>query len=864
MLAAIHLRRRRPDAQITLLDASGRPGTGAAYGTTDPTHLLNVPAQRMSAWPDDPGHFCRWLDERAVTAVDCFAPRLAYGRYLQEQLAGADVRLETAEVVELVPGAPARLALNDGRSLSADAVVLACGRPEGGMPDSLERAFAPVLAESTDGKVVVDPWAPGALAALGARRPAKVLVIGSGLTGIDVALHLIARGATVTLLSRHGALPRRFRNTGAPTELPSLDALPAEVSLDELRTALAADLDRARRNGSDWRQVIDALRPRTARLWRSLGWEDQRRFLREDLRQWEILRHRMPPSIADAINAAIDCGRLVVDAGEVADVSLRGNGVELVVTARDRSVRRFGDAVVVATGAAWDRRSLRRSALWANLLAADVASPHPCGIGVRLDAAGHLIDGAGCTVPDIVCIGSIRQGELWETTAIPEICAQAVAVAELLADDTRERPMRAPRLIATAPESTGAQASYAEGVRRLLAVQDGASVAFAAAVAEDPHHARAHVALAMIATERPDRAGGPDAVGGHLAAARAALAHGSDEDRSHVEAIATWCEKGNATGTDALIDHLDRVPDDPLALLVLAPSIAFAGAGDALPDAWQYVERFTGVHGEAPWYLGLRAYGRTEQGLWYDAADLADAALELDPGNGNAAHALSHVHYETDAHGAGLKWLTEWISSGGSTQRYPAHFQWHAALHELAMGDAPAAARRYAAFLAPPKSKDVRCLVDAGSLAWRARLHPDWVTPPDPMAVIAEVGSLAYAPQTPFIAFHALLVLAAANDPAAIRAIKVPGATDAQSATLRLIGEGLIALTDGEPRAALDFLLESLPGLPSIGGSRVQQEVVLETALAAMLQLGAPGQAARLLSRHRAAPAPQVTRGAVN
>ena len=340
--------------------------------------------------------------------------------------------------------------------------------------------------------------------------------------------------------------------------------------------------------------------------------------------------------------------------------------------------------------------------------------------------------------------------------------------------------------------------------------------------------------------------------------------HGSDEDRSHVEAIATWCEKGNAVGTPALIDHLERVPNDEVALLVLAPSIAFAGAGDALPDAWQYVERFTGVHGEAPWYLGLRAYGRTEQGLWYDAADLADAALELDPGNGNAAHALSHVHYETDAHGAGLKWLTDWIAGDGSTQRYLPHFQWHAALHELAMGDAAAAARRYAAFLAPPQSTDVRCLVDAGSLAWRARLHPDWVTPPDPMPLLAEVGSLAHAPQTPFIAFHALLVLAAANDPAAIRAINVPGATDAQATTLRLIGEGLIALTEGEPRAALDYLLESLAGLPSIGGSRVQQEVVLETALAAMLQLGAPGQAARLLSRHRAAPGPQVTRGAVN
>jgi hypothetical protein len=631
-----------------------------------------------------------------------------------------------------------------------------------------------------------------------------------------------------------------------------------------LRRSLNADLAHARESGCDWRQVIDAVRPRTARLWRSLDWEDQRRFLREDLRQWEVLRHRMPPTIADAIYSAIDNGQLILEAGEVAEVSLRGNGVELVVTTSDGSVRRRGDAVVVATGTTWDRRSLHRSTLWANLLAAGVASPHPSGVGVRLTPDGYLIDASGAAIPNIVCLGLIRQGEEWETTAIPEIRTQAAAIAQQLADDAPHQPTRAPSLITTAPELTGAAASYAEGVRRLLAVQDGASVAFAAAVAEDPHHARAHVALAMIATERPDRAGGPKAVAGHLARARTALARGTDEDRSHVEAIATWCEKGNAAGTDALIDHLDRIPDDAVALLVLAPSIAFAGAGDALPDAWQYVERFTGVHGEAPWYLGLRAYGRIEQGLWYDAADLADAALELDPGNGNAAHALSHVHYETDAHAAGLKWLEDWIPGDGSTQRYVPHFQWHAALHELAMGDAAAAARRYNAFLAPPHSRDVRCLVDAGSLAWRARLHPDWVTPPDPMAVLAEVGSLAYAPQTPFIAFHALLVLAAANDPAAIRAINVPDATDVQATTLRLIGEGLIALTAGEPRAALDYLLESLAGLPLIGGSRVQQEVVLETALAAMLQLGAPGQAARLLSRHRAAPGPQVTRGAVN
>jgi hypothetical protein len=180
------------------------------------------------------------------------------------------------------------------------------------------------------------------------------------------------------------------------------------------------------------------------------------------------------------------------------------------------------------------------------------------------------------------------------------------------------------------------------------------------------------------------------------------------------------------------------------------------------------------------------------------------------------------------------------------------------------MGDAAAAARRYAAHLAPPRSRGVRCLVVAGSLAWRARLHPGWVTPPDPLPILAEVGDLATEPRTPFIAFHALLLHAANHDIRALRTTEVPGLAEGEVATLRSIADGLVALLEERPRQALDHLLEALPALPALGGSRVQQEVVLETALAAMLRLGAPGQAARLLSRHRGAPAAGVARGAVS
>ena len=47
--------------------------------------------------------------------------------------------------------------------------------------------------------------------------------------------------------------------------------------------------------------MIDGLRPRTAVTVAEAELEDQRRFLREDLRQWDVLRHRMPPTVADAI-----------------------------------------------------------------------------------------------------------------------------------------------------------------------------------------------------------------------------------------------------------------------------------------------------------------------------------------------------------------------------------------------------------------------------------------------------------------------------------------------------------------------------------------------------------------------------------
>src|SRR6202795_924202 len=60
-MVALHLARARRVLRVALIDRSKTFGRGVAYGTTDPKHLLNVPADQMREIPDDISHFYRWL-----------------------------------------------------------------------------------------------------------------------------------------------------------------------------------------------------------------------------------------------------------------------------------------------------------------------------------------------------------------------------------------------------------------------------------------------------------------------------------------------------------------------------------------------------------------------------------------------------------------------------------------------------------------------------------------------------------------------------------------------------------------------------------------------------------------------------------
>src|SRR5271154_5056393 len=88
LLVAVHLASQGFAGRITVIEPRERLGAGLAYSTSFDRHLLNVPAGKMSALPEEPRHFLDWLRARNWPGVnpDSFAPRKLYGEYLEDLL----------------------------------------------------------------------------------------------------------------------------------------------------------------------------------------------------------------------------------------------------------------------------------------------------------------------------------------------------------------------------------------------------------------------------------------------------------------------------------------------------------------------------------------------------------------------------------------------------------------------------------------------------------------------------------------------------------------------------------------------------------------------------------------------------------
>jgi hypothetical protein len=320
-------------------------------------------------------------------------------------------------------------------------------------------------------------------------------------------------------------------------------------------------------------------------------------------------------------------------------------------------------------------------------------------------------------------------------------------------------------------------------------------------------------------------------------------------ERSHVHAVAAHI-RGDSR---PMIRHLREYPRDALLMSVAVPTIAFAGVTKVPQESWAIVERARPAYGDDWWYAGLLGFIRQEQRRWDEAMSLACRSLDVEPAAGHSVHARTHVHYETGDHEAGRDWLDGWINGPGVTADNLAHYSWHAALHELSMGDFEAVQRRYTAELAPPTVFGPRALVDSCSLLWRWAITPGARDVPDLDAVVGVIDDeMLDHPPTPFMALHSAVTMCALGEVGRLERLEAWAARHQDTTYAEVVSplcDALRALASGDPSTAADRLTHMLGMIWRLGGSDAQREVVEDTLIASLLAAGRYDEARPVIDR---------------
>ncbi|MDB5428942.1 MAG: hypothetical protein JWP35_58 [Caulobacter sp.] len=430
-LLALKLAKAWPDRAIFLIEPGRRLGRGLAYGACSPEHLLNVPAARMESGLT-PG-FRDWLEGRRERIADAiaeaggdlsaaFVPRILLGDYLEERVAEArsddptrGLVVVRGEAVQLLDPPRRGLRLLDGREVHAETIVLATGN----LPPAAPLAPDAWLRDAA--AWVPDPWAVGALDGIDPDAP--LVLIGAGLTMVDIVLRLAASGhrGPMHALSRRGLPPQAHRFGGAwePFLGPHLPASPAR-----LMRLIRREAETAEARGVPWQRVIDAVRPAIAGIW--AGWSDRQRlqFLRHQRARWDVHRHRMAPRVAADFQALIDGGRLTLWAGRIraSGPAPPGAFVELAPRGGGPNVRLQGGRVINCTGPRSDLKGFA-GPLFTDLSRRGLLSIDTLGLGLDTDDCA-VLDARGRPSDWLYALGPLTRPAWWEVTAAPEIAAQ--------------------------------------------------------------------------------------------------------------------------------------------------------------------------------------------------------------------------------------------------------------------------------------------------------------------------------------------------------------------------------------------------------------------------------------------------------
>lgn len=392
-------------------------------------------------------------------------------------------------------------------------------------------------------------------------------------------------------------------------------------------------------------------------------------------------------------------------------------------------------------------------------------------------------------------------------------------------------------------EISGATAVSRDAFERALAAflswRDDARCHLERALLESPHFAMAHALSAYMSVWSRDVARVRQA---RLAYASISRLPVTTRELLHHAAIGAALRDDFEMLRTLLDELLERYPRDILAL----------HAGHALDYLTGDLERMrqrvpsvlSAWSADIPGFhsvLAMQAFSAVESARYGLAEEAGRAALELNPWDARAHHAVAHLLEMTGDAAAGIGWMRERAAFWSVNTVAGTHCWWHAALFHLALGECDVALQLYDRRVRTARSSDIADLIDASALLWRIEL------------LDGNTGSrwleLAHAWQhhladgyCSFNDLHAMLAFVGAQDWTSAKRLEAQLVRSCQLATrygetTRIVGlaacRAAIAFRCGNYPWAVEFLTLIPAVARRIGGSHAQRDLMSMTLLEA-------------------------------
>jgi tetratricopeptide (TPR) repeat protein len=370
------------------------------------------------------------------------------------------------------------------------------------------------------------------------------------------------------------------------------------------------------------------------------------------------------------------------------------------------------------------------------------------------------------------------------------------------------------------------------------------------ALAEDPDFVMGHcfrAGLMMISTEK----GAEEALRAGIEAAER-TGRANARERGHIAALRAWLAGDFQRAADLygnlLIDH----PRDLLALQLAHQCDFFLGQSMMLRDRIARVLPFwdESVPGYS-YVLGMHAFGLEEMNDYRRAEETGRRALELEPRDPWAVHAVTHVMEMEGRTADGIAWLNGRRDDWAIENMFAFHNWWHLGLYHLDLGETARVFEVYDSGIRPNPSAVALEMVDASAMLWRMHLRGidvrgRWGELADKWAVVAEDAYYGFNDAHAMMAFVADGRSADAKRllSALTRRAEGGGTNAMMTRDVALpMSKAIHAFGEKRYGEAVDLLLAVRPVANRFGGSHAQRDIVHLTLIEAALRDGQAGLA---------------------